>query len=93
VSTLTDVQKEAVLLRLVQEAIRLNGARGVIALSDPAGGALGYLVPQAAAVEHLHAPPQLTPEREAAIRAAIATPNDTFDMDEFLDTFSRTPPG
>jgi hypothetical protein len=90
IRTLSDEQKDAVLVGLVQEAIRLNGSRSVIALADSTGGPLGYLIPQAAAAAHLKAtPPPLSPEREAAIRQAIATPENTFDMNRFLDDLSR----
>ena len=90
VQSLSDEQKEAVLGSLLREAMRLYGAKSVIALDD----GLGYFVPPAAAAAHFKiVPPKLTPEQDAAIRRAIATPDDTFDMDECLEELSREDQG
>jgi hypothetical protein len=90
VSELSDEQKDALFGSLVREAVRVNGDTAVIPVGDATGQPLGFFVPPGAAVACFKVvPPVLTPEREAAIRAALANPGDTFDPKEFFKQLAQ----
>ena len=85
IRTLSEDQKQAVLVSLLREALRVNGEKVILPLDG-----LGYFVPPAAAAAHFKiVPPKLTPEEHAAVLRALATPDDTFDIDECLAELSR----
>jgi hypothetical protein len=87
---LSDEQKDALFGSLAREAVRVNGDTAVIPVGDATGKPLGYFVPPGAAAACFKVvPPSLAPERVAAIRAAIANPNDTFDANQFFDDLSQ----
>jgi hypothetical protein len=88
--SLSDQDKEAAMMALIDEFVRTHGDKYTIALRKPQGELLAYLVPPAAAEASLRVRiPELTPERRAETQAALANPDDTFNMDEFLDELSR----
>jgi hypothetical protein len=93
VRALSDEQKDAVLTSLLREAIRLKGGEAMIPLEGTGGEPLGYFVPPGAAAHLTNILPTLSTEREKGLREAIANPDKTFEMDQFLDNFSREDQG
>jgi hypothetical protein len=93
VRSLTDDQKDYILLALMREAVAQNGPDQVLWLTEPDGRSLGIFVPSAAAPAVFPNIPRLTPEQEARIRHAIATPENTFSVQEMLDRLSREDQG
>ncbi|MFO0851129.1 MAG: hypothetical protein U0871_21620 [Gemmataceae bacterium] len=94
VRQLSPEDKQAVFLSLLREAVELNGEKSLLPIEDETGRPFGHYVPPAVADAQLRAVlPPLDPEREAAIRQALATPDRTFDMNEFLDELSREDEG
>lgn len=90
VRSMTDEEKDAALIELVEEAIRRHGDRYTIPLRKPNGELLAYFVPSGAAEASLRVRiPEQTPEQLAEVQAAIADPDNTFDPEEFFDELSR----
>jgi hypothetical protein len=83
-------EKEAALLELTREAMELRGGKLVVPVREQNGELLGYYVPSAVAESHLKVTlPKLTPEQMERTRAALANPDQTFDMEEFMEELSR----
>lgn len=90
VRTLPPEGKQAVFLALLREALAETGDTGLLPVDDEDGRPFGYYVPPKAAAAYLKVfPPALAEEQEEGIRRALATPQATFDMNEFLDELSR----
>lgn len=90
VRSLTPEQKDAALVELIDEAIRVTGGKCLIPIRKANGESLGYYVPPSAAEQHLKAMlPHLSPEHLEATRAAVANPSDTFDIEAFWAELSR----
>ena len=82
--------RPAVLSALLTEAAAESGGRSPVPLFAPDGRPQGYYLPPAAADRHVgDLTPVLRPERREAVARAVATPGDTFDMEQFLDELSR----
>jgi hypothetical protein len=90
VRALTPEAKQAVFLALLREALAETGDAGLLPVDDEDGRPFGYYVPPTAAAAYLKVfPPVLSAEQQEGIRRALATPQATFDMNEFLDELSR----
>lgn len=90
VRSLSPEGKQAVLLELVREMIQMNGSRGLIPVEDEAGASLGYFVPPEAADEiAAKRLPTISDEQREITRRALATPDQTFDVIEFLEECRR----
>lgn len=90
VRSLSDQDKEAAMLALIDEYLRIRGGKYTTVLWKPQGELLAYLVPPAAAEASLRVTiPKLTPEERERTNEALANPDDTFDMYEFLDELKR----
>jgi hypothetical protein len=91
--SLTDGQKETLLLRLLAEAVGYNGPDQVLRLTEPDGTYVGYYVPAAATERAMPKIPELTPEQEARHRLAAATPENSQDISDVLAEFSARDQG
>lgn len=88
VRALPQGEKQLVLVALLKEAVRLNGDRGLLTIDDE-GTPFGYYVPPQTAERHFRLmAPILTPEQRAISQAALANPDQTFDMKNYLNELS-----
>jgi len=93
VRSLSDRDKETAMLALIDEYLCTRGEKYTIALWNPKGELLAYLVPPEAAEASLRVTiPKLTPEQRARTQAALANLDDTFDVEEFFEELSRKDP-
>ena len=90
VHSLSDRDKEAAMLALIDEYLHTRGEKYTIALWKPKGGLLAYLVPPEAAEASLRVTiPKLTPEQRARTQTALANLDDTLDVEEYFAELSR----
>lgn len=93
IRSLSAEDKDAALVELVREVIRETGGKSAMPVRTREGEDLGYYLPPAVVgsrLEGIYA--MLTPDQLDRSRKAVATLNDTFDMDEFIDRLgSRSP--
>ena len=90
VRNLKPEEKQAVFLALLREALAENGDTGLLPVDDEDGKPFGYYVPPKATDAYLKVtPPALSTDQEEGIRRAIATPEATFDMTQYLDELSH----
>jgi hypothetical protein len=92
IRSLTTDEKKIALAELIEEVIRSRGDHFVQVITKPNGESLGYYVPPGAVGALRVRIPDLTPEEKESINVALATPDDTFDMDEFLGELKRQDP-
>jgi len=89
----TPEEKDAALVELISEAIRINGDRCLMPITKPNGESLGHFVPPAAVAAATEKPqvviPQLTQEQRERTQRALANLNDTFVVEEYFDQLSR----
>lgn len=90
VRTLTPEVKEAVLAELLEQAVEKSGEREPIMIPGRDGGPQGYYVPREAAPVHLRSRvPALSPERRETLKQSLATPEMTFDINDFSNELSQ----
>jgi len=92
VRQLSDEQKEAIFTLLLEEVLTLHSPNAALPFSATDGAHLGYIVPQNAATKLFrYLPPVLTEEQRRFTEWALAHPDDTFDVDEFLKDLRDAP--
>lgn len=89
VSELSAEAKRAVMSSLLRDFVRLAGGNSAVPFNSPDGQVLGYYLPPTWSTPRQVEKPVLTPEKDAAIRCALETPNNTFDPEEEFDQLSR----
>jgi hypothetical protein len=94
IRSLSDEDKDAAILELVEHAIRVNGNKYTIPVRKRDGGLLAYFVPAGPAESILRCRvPDLTPEQQASTQAAIDNLDNTFDVEKWLNEASREDQG
>jgi len=88
----TPEEKDAALVELIGEAIRINGNHGPMPITKPNGESLGHIVPEAVS----SAPelprvviPHRTQEQRERTQRALANLDDTFVVEEYFAQLSR----
>jgi len=90
VRQLSDEQKNAVLMMLVEQLFDVRGANAAIPLTNPIGKHLGFLVPLNAASKLFKVVPSvLTPEQRRKTEEALANLDATFDVGEYIKELNR----
>jgi hypothetical protein len=86
----TDEEKDAALVELVDQAIRVHGDKSAIPIMKPDGELLAYFVPAGPAEAILRVRlPKLTPEQQARTEAILADLDNTFDPEEYFEELSQ----
>ncbi len=83
--SLNAIDKHAVFMALLREAIEWNGENGLMPIEDESGEAFGRYVPPKAAAERVRqsVPDQSEADRERTQRA-MASLGDTFEIQELV---------
>jgi hypothetical protein len=94
VRSLPDADKDAALHELVEWYVRVHGNKHAAVMRRPDGKVLAYFVPRGPAESILPMRvPDLTPEQMGSTRAAIDSPDNTFDIEELFNEASREDQG